>query len=627
MSSFTSNKFYLFCILFLFFTKISWSQSSTIELLKKQIDVKPQGVINVSRAKLTTSLGIDSFGIFYCMGKSYRILGQLDSALHYMYKSLSRESILSDKEKISFYTELGIVLKQQFKTALALPYYQKALHLTENTGDKPGYSRLLNNIGRVHFDLRNFDDAEYFYRRALEINSDDQIKSNSILYHNLGAIFEKRNILDSARYYYDKALDGYNKINDKILIAYGFCTQARLETNSFKAFQLIDKSIVIRKELCLIADLEESLLVKAQLFFNQNDSYKALILVDSIEVLVQKTGHFNILKEVLKLKSDIFAYRGNYKEAYYYQKKYIELQNNEIDAETARLITGITIELKHGQTVRELELLRKQDSLQQGVILAKNEAIVSKSKQNFQVSILLLFVLGISILLIILLRKLKRKNGILNEQSKALYQSNEEKEILLKEVNHRVKNNLQIAIGIVRRGIDNIKDIEAKKIIYENILSVETIAMIHETIYRQKQLSKIDVSKYVQDLSEKSLSGFRHNKEYLLKVIPFKSTINAEQAIHLGHFVCEWILNTLKHAQPADDILELEVGQIEDKGKYYLYFKDNGSKTNKEAFLNSTQFGNRLIRSSVRKLSDHELLVNDENGFELKFNCTKWHEK
>ena len=157
----------------------------------------------------------------------------------------------------------------------------------------------------------------------------------------------------------------------------------------------------------------------------------------------QETGHKNILLEVLMLKSKMYAKKGNHSQAYLYLKAYSDLQNSEFKAESNRLITGFTSDFKHRQTTQELAFLRSQDSLQQRVILAKNEALSLKNQQTTFYLILLFMAVGGALLLLRILRQLKKSTQLMEIQSRALQESNQEKEVLLKEVNHRVKNNLQ----------------------------------------------------------------------------------------------------------------------------------------------------------------------------------------
>jgi len=616
-------------VLSLFFLLPLWgvAQSTPLDSLKRLVRVQPEKAILLGRKMLPTTSYSERIEIHFQMGSAFRILGQLENASQHLYLSLSNESLLSNEEKIRNYTELGVVLKQQYKTALALPYYQKALTLAEKTHDNKSYSKLLNNIGRIHFERGDYTEAEYYYRRALVMNSAMQVKSNAILYHNLGAIHEKRELLDSARFYYKKALVGYTEIGDSILLAYGYCSLARTDASLENASELIDKSIAIRLRLGLRADLEESMLVKAELLLKINKTERALQVVDSVEILARETGHKNILLEVLMLKSKMYAKKGNHSQAYLYLKAYSDLQNSEFKAESNRLITGFTSDFKHRQTTQELAFLRSQDSLQQRVILAKNEALSLKNQQTTFYLILLFMAVGGALLLLRILRQLKKSTQLMEIQSRALQESNQEKEVLLKEVNHRVKNNLQIASGIVRRGLDQITNEKARNVIQENLRSVETIAMIHDTIYRQAQLSKISAYQYLNDLSEKTLSTVVQEDDIQLKVEPFEASIDADDAMHLGHLITEWIMNSVKHSRPASGILVIEIGVVEENGYKFLYFRDNGADKAVDLFLKSSNFGNILIRSAVRKISGKDPILNDENGFELKCDISTWYEK
>lgn len=561
--------------------------------------------------------------LYFAVGKAYRYLGDLDSASHYLYRALEKEETMSEETRVLLYLETGIVLKQKYQTALALPYYQKGMELAYGLGDQKNYNRFLNNIGRIYYERGDLTEATYFYQKALDNESPENLRSIAIRLHNLGAVFEARNELDSAMTFYNRALKGYEAVDDSVLIAYGYASIARIHKNRNEAIRLIDESIRIRERMELKADLEESLIVKATILYREKRYNEALDILQRVEQLQPHTGHKNILLEVLRLKADIYTETNDVPMAFQALRQYLELKDAVDKEETDQIIAGINSDFKFRQKNREIEFLQERDDLNQKVISQKDRALELESQQKWGVVLILTLALGGIVLMVVFIRKMRRQNAMIAEQRNALAASNQEKEVLLKEVNHRVKNNLQIASGIIRRGIDAIDDPKAKDVIRNNITRIDTIALIHDTIYRQENLSRIDVTAYIRDLAGKLIDANADDREITVSTDEFQTALEAEQMIHLGHLITEVLLNSLKYVQ--EDPLVMHIAHVKENGADFLNYSDNGKHFDVAAFTESTQFGNRLIQSSVRKLTGESPYIYEETGFHLRMNISNWY--
>jgi two-component sensor histidine kinase len=181
----------------------------------------------------------------------------------------------------------------------------------------------------------------------------------------------------------------------------------------------------------------------------------------------------------------------------------------------------------------------------------------------------------------------------------------EEKDTLLKEVHHRVKNNLQTVSSLLSLQGRSISDQRTKSILKSSQNRVISMAMVHEMLYMREDLSKIQYKTYVRELSEylvKSLKG-ANNKVTLNIDIP-DIELGIDTAIPLGLLINEAITNSLKYGIKDDHEGEIHISiEQEDEHSYVLEIGDNGSGYAETLNVkNSGSLGLKLIHNLARQL-------------------------
>lgn len=125
-----------------------------------------------------------------------------------------------------------------------------------------------------------------------------------------------------------------------------------------------------------------------------------------------------------------------------------------------------------------------------------------------------------------------------------------EKEVLLREIHHRVKNNLQIISSLLNLQAGFLKDQHTRDALRESQNRVRSMALIHERIYRSGRLSKVNFPEYVQSLANHLLSSYRGARGVTIQVEQTELLINVELAVPCGLIVNELLSNSLKHGYP-----------------------------------------------------------------------------
>lgn len=179
-----------------------------------------------------------------------------------------------------------------------------------------------------------------------------------------------------------------------------------------------------------------------------------------------------------------------------------------------------------------------------------------------------------------------------------------EKENLLKEVHHRVKNNLQTVSSLLSLQSRNIEDDEVKSLFRNSQNRVISMAMVHEMLYMREDITKIEYKTYVQDLTEylvRSIKGTSANITLHINIQDIK--LNIDTAIPLGLLINEVVTNALKYGIKNDHKGEISIAMQEKGDGYELNISDNGDGyANDITYKNTKSLGLKLIHNLARQL-------------------------
>ncbi len=226
---------------------------------------------------------------------------------------------------------------------------------------------------------------------------------------------------------------------------------------------------------------------------------------------------------------------------------------------------------------------------------------------NFLISFFLLFffILGLSLVY----------NQSIKKSYLELQKAHHQKDFLLKEIHHRVKNNLNIVSSIL--GLEKFESNidELHKLINQNKLRIESIAMVHEILYQSDDLEHINFKTYITKLSEHILITESHSDrlKVTLDIVPLE--LNIESMIQFGIIINELITNSIKYAFPNHEGT-IAICLHRHEHHYKFIYQDNGIGMNQE----NNGFGQKLIKMSVKQLkADLEILHHHGVTYEITF--------
>ncbi len=288
--------------------------------------------------------------------------------------------------------------------------------------------------------------------------------------------------------------------------------------------------------------------------------------------------------------SSLYALKGDYKTALEYYIEWADA-NNSIEVE------------RNERSLRENEL--QVNVLQQEKELA--------AKQQQQTKYIIALVIG-ALLLGLLYRnyrlkqrsnqKLKALNGELAHKNELLDKQNAENELLLKEIHHRVKNNLELVKSLIALQSAQIDDPATKDAMIASQNRVQSMGIIHQKLYQGTTLDSIEMKDYFINLSESILDTFNAEKEVKIECTMEKLDLDVDTAIPIGLIVNELLTNALKYAFPRQEqgTIKISLEKTQDNN-LKLKINDNGIGKTQGQAPRGTGFGTQLITLLTQQLN------------------------
>ena len=219
-------------------------------------------------------------------------------------------------------------------------------------------------------------------------------------------------------------------------------------------------------------------------------------------------------------------------------------------------------------------------------------------------------------------------NLVINRFIKNLQKTNKEKNILLKELHHRVKNNLNLISSILGLSALKSSNKEAKEILKANEHRIKSMAIVHEILYKDGNLDKMSLKKYIKEITGYILEAEdeQANKKIELKLDIDDIIIDINSLIFFGILVNELITNSIKHSFREDKNYKIVISFKKVDNRYLFRYFDNTQKV--DIIRLKEGFGSDLISLAIMQLKG-ELEVDSKDGLEYRvfFNnevVSKW---
>ncbi|SDH04979.1 tetratricopeptide repeat-containing sensor histidine kinase [Chitinophaga filiformis] len=309
---------------------------------------------------------------------------------------------------------------------------------------------------------------------------------------------------------------------------------------------------------------------------------------------------------------------GNYSTAIKYLQRCQFINDSIYNERKSRQIEELTIQYETQKKEQNIRLLEKERRLQQ------NELIKEQNTKRWIVGVTLLLVV-ITGLLVNYSRLKQRTNRKLRIQQRQIEKKNdslqhlvEEKEWLVKEIHHRVKNNFQIVMALLRTQAAYLQGSEAIQAVTESQQRIQAMSLVHQKLYQSDNLSAINMADYIHELIDCLKDSFHtgYTIRFNLQIEPVK--LDVSHCVPLGLILNEAVTNAIKHAFPGkkEGVIHISLKSIS-HNHFLLSIKDNG--TGLPATFDSarqTSMGMKLMRGLSGDL-DATFQVNNNGGTEI----------
>lgn len=353
-----------------------------------------------------------------------------------------------------------------------------------------------------------------------------------------------------------------------------------------KAIQNYNKSCYLNGNLFKLGDF---FLLRS--YSKLNDFAKADSIIQNLNK--EKESSFVYFPQALYSKELAFYYTKKNKpdSAMMYELSYYKLKDSLLQA--AHYVQLKEIDAKY-QTEEKDRRIAEADKIRMYQKMQLSEA--KKMNHLMFASIIgLVIILG----LVGYVWQQKRK------QAHLLAQKNTKIELLIRELHHRVKNNLQIVSGILSLHANRIQNNSAKEALEEGKARVNAIALLHQRLYMDDDIANVNMQDYIQNLGISLANSFGYDATNVHSDVQLNNNMmSIDKAIPIGLIINELVTNAFKHAfkNTLHPLVGIEL-QSHEKNTIQLKVFDNGVGINQtESIEKSTSFGMRMVQTLVRQL-------------------------
>lgn len=551
---------------------------------------------------------------------AYDYAGNLDSALSYYNISYSLRIEGGDvKGAANILNNIGACYHYQSVFDSSLTYYLKALKIREKIQDKKGLSESYNNVGIILRTQKEYKKAKEYYLKSLAIKKSlNNKKGMMYTYSNLAVISRYTGKNEEALIYSKNALELSYELQDSYGIG-GELTNIGVTYRKLGQFEKAIENLLEGNKI--FRDIGDAQTL-AQNLNSLGDAYYSMRLYNkAISSYTESLSLANELnRQELRLVnvhslSEVYASLNQHQKAWEYLSQYTELNKDVFNQDKSILIADLETKYqseKKQKEIIELSAKNKLHELQIENDLYRNKIFIA----------IIVISLLIMVLFLFLYRSKRNLSNTLEEKNRVIEKSLFEKETLLKEIHHRVKNNLQVISSLLSLQSRYIDDKNASKAIEDSKNRVKSMALIHQKLYQEDNLKGVNMNNYIHELTDSLVAAYK-NADLTLIIESEDMELDVDTVIPIGLIMNELITNSLKYGVKGSNP-ELKISFAKKEDQLELIVKDNGDGLQEEIdFSKWKSYGMKLVHSLSRKLKAEVSFTND-NGLEVKVLINKF---
>lgn len=498
------------------------------------------------------------------LGYVYERRGQLGKAADYAQQSLNLGLQLNDKKAIALaYSDLSNLFWKQSKFETGLEYGLKSLEIFEERGLMDlDYDFTLYVVGNNYLALKEYSKARSYFEHAIVVGE---------------------------RYgFYNNLSDVYISLVDLYAYLGEFKKADEVGLQAVKYAEMLDNNFMVMRSWLSIGKMQHT-----------QGNYTSAIesLKKCVDIATKDFGDAYYLSQAYETLGKAYAGNHDYQEAYRSITKFDALKSLVFTAEADQRISLLRT---------EFDVANKEGT----ILLQEGQLKKQRTRQT-----LITIIAGLLFLLLILAYKAIQNNV---RKNRLLRKQNNEKEFLLREIHHRVKNNLEMVSSLLALQSAQIHDPEVLDVMEASKHRVHSMGMIHQKLYMGKNLATIEMKDYFMNLAEYSIDVFGAENQVVVEVAMDVLELDVDTAIPIGLIVNELLTNSLKYAFPEGRPGKVKISLKESDDVLQLEVNDNGVGNTTESKVQGTGFGTQLITLLTRQL-DGKMILNSGQGTSVSF--------
>lgn len=560
--------------------------------------------------------------LLYYGGHHYS-LGNFKEALHKFNEAKAIYETIGEKEKIqSLYSQMSETYSKIGLYTESVKYSLQSIKIGEQNKDLFFLAEDYTNLALTYYKMENYEMALDYHQKSFDYSL--KIYCEFLPFYNASYVIKdliKLGRKKEARHFFDTRVRSLKAVElmDKIWLAIcyiaiyddlGWYNEADKYCRQLIQLHTENKNIIPN-----VSDVQINNNIIAHLFKIKNYPLASEYLVENIK-LGKSNRDITTIVDGYFMKFKLDSAAGNYTSAISHLKKYQKAKDSIFNDAKFYQISDLQIKYETEKKDKNIHLLTNESELQK--VKIQNDKIVK-------------LIGGLVVLLLLIItalifrsyknnkesnKKLEAKKEDIEKKNKILKNVVKEKEWLLKELHHRVKNNLQVVMSLLNTQSSYLKDESAIVAIKNSQNRIYSMSLIHQRLYQSEGLSCVKMPEYIRELVNYLKDSYHSKAHYTFNVEDIE--MHVSQAVPIGLILNEAITNAIKYAFPDQKKGNIHITLKHLKDDYFvLEIADNGIGI--EGEIDITQYkslGMQLMQGLSSEL-EGTFEVTSSNGLKI----------
>lgn len=540
------------------------------------------------------------------IGQTFSQNALADSAKYYYDQALQLYLSLGNlKQGAVLYRNLGLQEFRQGNHKKALSNYHESLRICEVINNGQCLASSFNLIAGIHRNQKQYDEAADYYDKCIDISARDSLFSSlADAYGNKGILYQLQNNADKALDFFQKglAVSRQHQLARRIpifLLNVGILYEKKGEIEHASTY-LEESNTLLTKQGRKrgTAQLKTAL---GRIAMAKNKPKLSIEYCREASRMAQQANNPKDLVDAYHCLKNAYKLNGEHRKALAYFELASNLKDSLFQESKIKEITELELKFQFEKKAAQINLEHEAESNRQ------------KNTRN----LLIFGILGISGIVFQLFRNAKAKKRIndqLLQKNQIITKTLKEKELLMKEIHHRVKNNLQVVSSLLGLQSEYIQDESALSAINDGRNRVRSMALIHQDLYKDNNLTGIHIKSYFEKLINGLFDSYNIDQDRIQLAFQVQDlNLDVDTVIPLGLITNELVSNALKHAFKNKATGTVQVLLNEEEGNLKLVVKDDGEGIDPSTLNeNISSFGYQMIFAFKEKLNADLDIINDE---------------